>query len=285
MGVEPQGGFSEMNSDQTTGTQTQSSKVAHPPVALVCGASKGIGRAVAEKLAIQGVNVIALAREQKTLTQLVDQLPRSGTQKHKFICQDLGDLDGLTEKTNQVLDDWGPISILINNCGGPQGGPLLGAKILDLSQAFHNHILAAHVLTQLVAPGMKKLSFGRIINIISTSVKVPIPNLGVSNTVRAAMANWAKTLAEELGQWSITVNNVLPGYTSTDRLQTLMQNVATRENKTLEEIKNSWLNSIPVRRFAMPEEIASAVAFLASKEAHYINGINLPVDGGRTGCL
>ncbi|MBX7232029.1 MAG: SDR family oxidoreductase [Bdellovibrionales bacterium] len=276
---------SDQTSDQTTGTQIQNSKFANPPVALVCGASKGIGRAVAEKLARQGVNVIALAREQKVLAQLIDQLPRSENQKHKFLCQDLGDLNGLTEKINQVLNDGGPINILVNNCGGPQGGPLLGAKTLELSQAFHNHILAAHVLTQLVAPGMKQFSFGRIINIISTSVKVPIPNLGVSNTVRAAMANWAKTLAEELGQWNITVNNVLPGYTSTDRLQTLIQNVATRENKTIEEIKKSWLNSIPVRRFAKPEEIASAVAFLASKEASYINGINLPVDGGRTGCL
>ena len=126
---------------------------------------------------------------------------------------------------------------------------------------------------------------GRIINIISTSVKIPLTGLGVSNTIRGAVANWAKTLSNELGPLGITVNNVLPGATDTDRLAEILEGKAAKANKTIEEIISTEQSHIPLRRFGKPEELAAAIAFLASPSASYINGINLPVDGGRTGCL
>lgn len=132
---------------------------------------------------------------------------------------------------------------------------------------------------------MKKNNYGRIINIISTSVKIPINNLGVSNTIRGAVASWAKTLSNEVAQYGITVNNVLPGYTDTERLSILIENASKKSNKPVNEVREEWINSVPSKRFARPEEVANAVAFLASEQASYINGINLPVDGGRTGCL
>jgi len=138
---------------------------------------------------------------------------------------------------------------------------------------------------QAVLPGMKRAGYGRIINIISTSVKQPIPGLGVSNTIRGAVANWAKTLAGELGPFGITVNNVLPGATCTARLDALIEGKAKKAGVTVAEIGEQMKAAIPARRFAQPEELACAVAFLASPSAGYINGINLPVDGGRTSCL
>lgn len=173
----------------------------------------------------------------------------------------------------------------MNNTGGPKSGLISEANETEFLEAFSNHLLVNSLLSQMVIPAMKENNFGRIINIISTSVKVPLPNLGVSNTIRAAVASWAKTLANEVAQYGITVNNVLPGYTDTERLSVLMDNAAKKSGKSIEEIKKEWINSVPAKRFANPSEVANAVAFLASEQASYINGINLPVDGGRTGCL
>ena len=189
-----------------------------------------------------------------------------------------GRIESLVERLREV-------HILVNNTGGPPGGPVFSAEPQEFTQALSNHVLCNQVLTQAVAPGMSRAGYGRIINIISTSVKQPIKGLGVSNTIRAAVANWAKTLAEELGPSGVTVNNVLPGATETARLKSIIENRAQKTAAATDEIALQMKSEIPLRRFAAPEEIASAVAFLASPSAAYITGINLPVDGGRTSCL
>lgn len=250
--------------------------------ALVCGASKGIGRSVAKALAFSGADVIAVGRTESLLQQLKTEVPSGRLQAW---AQDLSDHASLKANLNAQLERLGEIHIVINNTAGPKGGPLVEADVSELTAAFAGHVGTAHLLMQALVPGMKRAKYGRIINIISTSVKVPLPNLGVSNTVRGAMANWAKTLAMELGPFGITVNNVLPGFTATDRLESLKAATAEREKKTAADIEAQWLKTIPAGRFASPDETAQAVLFLASANAAYINGINLPVDGGRTGSL
>ncbi|MGZ3921061.1 MAG: SDR family oxidoreductase, partial [Bacteroidia bacterium] len=148
--------------------------------------------------------------------------------------------------------------------------------------AINHHLICNHILVQACMEGMKNTGYGRIVNVISTSVKAPLPNLGVSNTVRAAVGNWAKTMANELGRFGITVNNVLPGATATQRLAGIIEGKASKTNVSNDEVKNEMLHEIPLGRFADPAEVANAVAFLSSPAAAYINGINLPVDGGRT---
>lgn len=228
-------------------------------------------------LAQAGAEVIALSRSEEDLKELLSAMPG----KCQYWAQDLGD-PALAMKVGQKLQDWGDIDIVVNNTAGPKGGPLVNAEVGELTKAFAEHIVPAHILMQALVPGMKRRKYGRIINIISTSVKVPLPNLGVSNTVRAAMANWSKTLAGELGPFGITVNNILPGYTATDRLDALKKASADREGKSVSDLEAAWLKTIPAGRFATPDETAQAVLFLAGPQAAYINGINLPVDGGRT---
>jgi 3-oxoacyl-[acyl-carrier protein] reductase len=248
--------------------------------ALICGASKGIGEAVAKKFSELNANTILLARSEDKLITLTNSLKNS-----KYISIDISDRNLLKEKITNLINDIGTIDILINNTGGPKAGLISEALDIDFLDAFNNHLLVNSLLSQMLIPNMKKNNYGRIINIISTSVKIPIPNLGVSNTIRAAVASWAKTLSNEVAQYGITVNNVLPGYTDTERLSVLIENASKKSNKSIDEIKNEWINSVPAKRFANPIEVANAVAFLASEQASYINGINLPVDGGRTGCL
>lgn len=225
--------------------------------------------------------MIALARSEERLRQLCTEMGEG----HSYIVTHTSDLRNLKQRVNEALKKFGPISILVCNSGGPPAGPLVEAPREDFLSGFHNHVLANQTLVQLLLPGMKSQGFGRIINIISTSVKVPIPNLGVSNTIRGAVASWAKTLANELGSWQITVNNVLPGFTDTERLDSLKAAAAQRLEKTIPEVEALWKKTIPAGRFAKPTEIAYAVGFLASPAASYINGVNLPVDGGRTGTL
>lgn len=255
--------------------------------ALVCGASQGIGEACARVLAERGVSVILLARSKDKLEAIRKTLPTEALGRvlqHEIIVQDLSDLESLKQKVNAVLRQ-GPIHILINNSGGPKSGPLMQAEDAEFLKALGEHVLVSQNLVKLLLPSMKLANYGRVINIISTSVKAPIANLGVSNTIRAAMGNWAKSLALELGPYGITVNNVLPGYTKTPRLEDLKKVAAQKLNVTCSEIDSKWLATIPMGRFAEPEEIAKAVAFLASADASYVTGINLPVDGGRTPCL
>lgn len=251
--------------------------------ALVCGASQGIGQACAFALAAQGARVVLLARDHEALEKVRAQLPSPSL--HRTLAVDVLDLRTLKQKVASTIQELGPISILVCNSGGPAGGKLLDADDEVFLKAFTQHVIANQCLVRLLVPGMREKNFGRIINIISTSVKAPIPNLGVSNTIRGAVASWAKTLSFELAAWGITVNNVLPGYTQTSRLEILIEASAKQSAKSVSEIKEDWRHKIPVGRFGSPEEISAAVAFLASPAASYVNGINLPVDGGRTPSL
>ncbi len=248
--------------------------------ALVCGGSQGLGAAIAIELALLGANLIVLARRELVLVEFVKTLDCSQGQTHEWIAADAQVPDLLLLKIKERLQK-GSIEILVNNTGGPAAGPLLATPVLDLEKAFQAHLSVSHLLTQALVPGMKAAGFGRIINVLSTSVKQPIDGLGISNTVRSAVANWAKTMANELGGDGITVNNVLPGYTNTQRLQYLFANQAEKSGLKPEDILNKTLALIPARRLGEPAEFGAAVAFLCSPAGAYINGINLPVDGGR----
>ncbi len=253
--------------------------------AVVCGSTQGIGKAAALELAQLGASVVLVARNQEKLEAVLQELPTPNNQKHSFILGDSGKPEELQSKLKAYLEENGPAHILVNNTGGPAGGQAIDALLEEYVSAFTNHLLCNHLLAQEVVAGMKEEKFGRIINVISTSVKQPLNNLGVSNTVRGAVANWSKTLANELGQFNITVNNVLPGATNTVRLQSIIENKASKTGKSVEEVTNMMASASPMKRVAEAHEIANAIAFLASPAASYINGINIPVDGGRTGCL
>jgi len=253
--------------------------------ALVCGSTQGIGRAAADELARLGASITLLARNIDKLKEVALELPSPAAQSHHWVAADFSDPASVKEAIRTEITPERPFHILINNTGGPPAGTALEASAEQYLAGFTAHVLCNQLLTAAVAPGMKQARYGRIINIISTSVKQPIPGLGVSNTIRGAVASWAKTLAGELGPFGITVNNVLPGFTSTERLASLISGRAKKQNVTEQQVADDMRATIPAGRFAGPEEIAAAIAFLASPAAGYINGINLPVDGGRLGTL
>ncbi len=253
--------------------------------AFVCGSTQGIGKAAAIELASMGATITLIARNEDALKQTLAELDNSQQQKHDYLVADFSNPQLLKEKADAYIKAHGPINILINNTGGPAGGPIINAKPEDFTDTFTRHLLCNHLLAQSVIEGMKSSGYGRIINVISTSVKQPIKGLGVSNTIRAAVGNWSKTLSFELAPFGITVNNVLPGATLTVRLSSILEAKAAKTCITLDEAKKEMMAEIPAARFAQPAEIANAIAFLASPAAAYITGINIPVDGGRTACL
>jgi len=254
--------------------------------ALVCGSTQGIGKATAMALAKCGASVVLIARNEKRLNSVLEELPNvNDNQEHGILVADFTDSENLKGKIDQFVSSGKSVDILVNNTGGPPGGPIREASTQEFLDAFNQHLICNHILVQGLYPGMVENNYGRIINVISTSVKQPIEGLGVSNTVRGAVANWSKTLATELGPFGITVNNILPGATATERLTDILQNVAKKIDGSFEDAENMMKNVTPAKRFAQPEEIANAIVFLASPEAGYINGINLPVDGGRTKSL
>ncbi len=257
----------------------------HGKNALVCGASRGIGNAIALLYAKLGANVTLVARNGAILERMIRDLDTTKGQQHDFIAADFSKPEELKEKVLMKIHEPKVYHILVNNTGGPPAGLAIDAELHEYTAAFTNHLLCNQVLVQCVLDGMRASGYGRIINIISTSVKAPLKGLGVSNTIRGAVGNWAKTVANELGPYGITVNNILPGATATDRLKQIIEGKASKQNHSIDEVNKEMMEEIPLGRFASPEETAYAAAFLASEYAAYITGINLPVDGGRTPCL
>jgi 3-oxoacyl-[acyl-carrier protein] reductase len=252
--------------------------------AVICGSTQGIGLAIAKELALLGAHCTLIARNEESLKAVVQDLDISQQQKHNYLVADFSKPDELKKVIDKHVSKY-TVHILINNTGGPAAGPITEAAEEAFVNAFNQHIICNQILTKAVIPSMKKEQYGRIINIISTSVKIPLKNLGVSNTIRAAVAAWAKTMANELGQYNITVNNVLPGFTKTKRLESLASTVAANRKLSVSEIEKEWKEDIPMKRFGDAAEIAALAAFLASPAASYINGTSIPVDGGRTGSI
>jgi 3-oxoacyl-[acyl-carrier protein] reductase len=252
--------------------------------AVVCGSTQGIGKASALELATLGASITLMARNEEKLKQVLRELPAGPGQLHSYLVADFSssaEVKVAIEKFASTND----VDILVNNTGGPPGGLASEAMAQDFVKAFETHLLSNQALVSAVIPAMKKNKWGRIINVISTSVKVPIYGLGVSNTIRGAVANWSKTLSLELAPYGITVNNVLPGATMTGRLESIAQTKAKNTGKNYDDILNEMIAEIPARRIGDAHEVAAAIAFLATPAAAYINGINVPVDGGRTGSL
>src|SRR5215831_11474373 len=252
--------------------------------AVICGSTQGIGLAIAEELALLGANCTLVARNEGSLKEVIKELDIAMRQQHNYLVVDFSKPDEVKNIIEQHVKDH-TVHILINNTGGPPAGHVFDASEEDFLRAFNQHLICNHILTKSVVPSMKKEKYGRIINIISTSVKIPLKNLGVSNTIRGAVASWAKTMANELGQFNITVNNLLPGNITTQRLSSLIETTAEKSKKTVEEVEKEMQEEIPMKRFGDVSELAAVAAFLASPAASYVNGVNIPVDGeGRGVC-
>ncbi len=252
--------------------------------ALVCGSTQGIGRATAEELAVLGANVVLLARNEEQLQSVADSLSQTEGQQHQYLVADFQ----FPEKVKEIVEAFTAkhaVHILVNNTGGPPGGPITNAQVQEFENAFSSHLLCNHIITQAVVGGMKSSGYGRIVNVISTSVKIPLAGLGVSNTIRGAVASWSKTMSNELGVHGITVNNVLPGATNTGRLSSIIENKASKTNQSEQAIMDAMSGAVPMKRIAEPNEVANVIAFLVSPAASYVNGVSIPVDGGRTGSI
>ncbi|HEY6505412.1 MAG TPA: SDR family oxidoreductase [Chitinophagaceae bacterium] len=252
--------------------------------AVICGSTQGIGLAIAEELALLGASCTLIARNETALKAAVHSLDIALRQEHGYLVADFTKPDELKRIIVAHVQHH-PVHILVNNTGGPPGGPITEASEEAFLNTFNQHLVCNHILAKAVIPSMKKDNYGRIINIISTSVRIPLKNLGVSNTIRGAVASWAKTMANELGEYNITVNNVLPGFTRTQRLDSIIVNMAAAKKITTADVEKEMQQEVPAKRFAEPSEIAAMAAFLASPAASYINGVSIPVDGGRTGSI
>lgn len=250
--------------------------------ALVCGASQGIGKAAALALAAHGATVTLVARDAKALEAARAALPAEHGQRHHYLSADFDQPEELRALLATALSALPPVTILVNNTGGPAGGLAAAAPTDDYLKTFSRHLVCNQILVQAVLPAMRAAKWGRIVNVISTSVKEPIKGLGVSNTVRGAVAAWAKTLSAELGPDNITVNNVLPGFTKTGRLDEVFEARMKRSGASRAEVEADARAEIPLGRFAEPREIADAILFLCAPAAGYISGVSLAVDGGRS---
>ena len=253
--------------------------------ALICGATSGIGKAAAIEFANLGASITLFARNEDKLKDTLSTLTHNEYQSHQYLVGDFDKSDSIKETIENHVKDGNQYHILINNSGGPKGGPIAKANPEECVIGFNRHLICNHILFQALHSGMKNFNYGRVINIVSTSVKQPIPGLGVSNTIRGAVASWAKTLSFEVGADGITVNNILPGFTDTERLSSLINAKSNAENISVDVVSDTMKSSIPTGRFGKPEETAKAIAFLASPAAGYINGVSLAVDGGRLSCI
>jgi 3-oxoacyl-[acyl-carrier protein] reductase len=252
--------------------------------AVVCGSTQGIGKGIALELALLGADVLLLARNEQTLKATVAELAVAGGQQHDYRVVDFTNPEQVKLVINKYVREH-PVHILINNTGGPSPGLAIDSSPELFVEAFNSHLICNQILVQATVPSMKLSGYGRIINVISTSVKMPMRGLGVSNTIRGAVASWAKTLSMELGPFGITVNNVLPGAIETSRHQAVVTSRAEKSGRTEEEVLKEMKSEIPLGRIGTIHEIGAVAAFLASPAAGYVSGINVPVDGGRTGTL
>jgi 3-oxoacyl-[acyl-carrier protein] reductase len=252
--------------------------------ALVCGSTQGIGLAIARELALLGANCTLIARNEETLKHALATLHHDGGQEHGYLVADFSDI-GQVKAAIAGHTASTPVHILVNNTGGPPAGPIAEAEPTAFTKYIEMHIGCSQVLLQHCLPSMKEAGYGRVINIISTSVRIPIDNLGVSNTVRGAMASWAKTWSNEVARYGITVNNVLPGFTKTERLNSLIRNIAERKGAAVETVSRDMEAEVPAKRFGEASEVAAYAAFLATPAAAYITGTSVPVDGGRTSSI
>ena len=251
--------------------------------ALVCGCTQGIGLSIATMLAEAGCTIIGFARNAQSLQDVIATLPSENGQLHQSLVADFSDLHAVQSALESLGDMH--IDIIINNSGGPPPGTIEQSTIASFHEAFDRLLMSSHVIAQYCVPKMKERTFGRIINIISTSVRQPLDGLGVSNTIRSATASWSKTLSNEVAQFGITVNSVLPGATKTGRLNGLIERKSKEQQKSKEEIAQAMAEEVPMKRLGEPHEIASAAVFLASDFASYITGTTMLVDGGRTKAL
>ncbi|MBG00642.1 MAG: short-chain dehydrogenase [Acidimicrobiaceae bacterium] len=249
--------------------------------ALICGSTAGIGFSTAMEFSELGANVTLFARNKEKLKKSLSLLSKSNNQSHQYLTGDFNNPDTIREKIKDHIKSGNNYHILINNSGGPKGGAIVDAKVSEFIEAFNRHLICNHILSTELINGMKSFHYGRIVNIISTSVKEPIKGLGVSNTIRGSVASWSKTLSIEVAQYGITVNNILPGFTETDRLSSIIKAKSLAQDKTNEIIAQEMKNQIPAGRFGQPLETAKAIAYLVSPSAGYINGVSLAVDGGR----
>jgi 3-oxoacyl-[acyl-carrier protein] reductase len=252
--------------------------------AVISGSTQGIGLAIAAELALLGANCTLLARNEESLKTAVNSLDIALRQQHGYLVADFSNPADVKKVINKHIQST-PVHILINNTGGPPPGSVLDVTEEDYLLAFNQHLICNHILAQAVIPSMKKANYGRIINVISTTIRIPITNLAVSGTVRGAVASWAKILSNEVGQYNITVNNMLPGFTKTQRLQSVIDGTAKKRGVSSEVVEAEMISGIPMKRFAEPEELAAVVAFLASPAASYVNGVSIAVDGGKTGAI
>jgi 3-oxoacyl-[acyl-carrier protein] reductase len=252
--------------------------------AVICGSSQGIGLAIAEELALLGANCTLMARNEEALQAAVKTLDIALRQQHGYLVADFTKTSAVKQAIQQHVQQT-PVHILVNNTGGPPPGSVLTATEEAFEQAFNQHLIVNQLLAQAVIPSMKEAGYGRIINIISTSIRIPITGLAVSGTVRGAVAVWSKILANEVGQYNITVNNILPGSTKTQRLESLIRNNAEKRGVSKEVVEHEMQQDIPMKRFGEPSELGAVAAFLASPAASYVNGVSIPVDGGKTGSL
>jgi 3-oxoacyl-[acyl-carrier protein] reductase len=249
--------------------------------AVVCGASEGLGFACAKGLAKAGANLVICARNEDKLAKAVTVL-ETECREVLGVRTDLISVEQIDELTGKALTRFETIDILVNNAGGPPPGTFEDLSEADWRRAVDLTLMSAVEMTRRLLPGMRKQQWGRIINITSTSVKQPVDGLILSNSIRMAVVGWAKTLANEVGPDQVVINNVCPGYTTTDRLGQLAANVAARDRITEEQVFENWAALVPLRRLATPEEFANVVVFLASDQAAYVHGTTIAVDGGRS---
>ncbi|MCK4546950.1 MAG: SDR family oxidoreductase [Candidatus Eisenbacteria sp.] len=249
-------------------------------VALVAASSKGLGRESARSLARQGARIVVCARGEEALGETAEAIRSEIGAEVLDVVADLTRAEDIKNLIERTLERFGAIDILINNCGGPPAGTFLDHSLDRWRAAVENNLVSAVALTKEIVPSMIKQKWGRIVNVTSISVKQPLPNLMLSNSIRAAVVGWAKTLATELGPHSITVNSICQGYFLTDRLAELAAIKAKNAGETMDAVFGEWTSEVPLGRIGNPEEFGDLVAFLASEKAAYITGTTITIDGG-----